>query len=373
MKNRKIFLLTYFPANYIFGGGAIVRELLNVLDKTFKITWYYTTREKIKIGSNEKSIDGILLKKIALLPKIKYTNTIIDYLFFYIGARFIAYRISKKIKKEDILWIVLDKELIPISYYLIKHNNYTTHISLHDDCRSYYKPYSLINYSTNHFLNTLFSKATSIDMISNKLIMAYDCYWKNKPIVYRRGVNVDEIKSPKLKNNYNLLFLGASHSNLCWDLFIKKISEFKFHFTITVIGKTDFLNYVEPLINTTNNISIKTIGTVKEEDIQKHTKEMDFGIFFFDYFDVERLKTSVSTKFTGYARLGLPIIGTIYKDSEHFELIEEGIAFEIKDKTEVDFENWIKNYNTEKYLNYLNEKFNSKKMLTCFLNSAAFK
>lgn len=370
-----LYLITFFANNCFFGGAAIVREILFAFQTSFQLNWLYSD-EFLEINSLDFWIEkNVYSEPIKIPRKRKYLYTIIDYYLFYLKMPMVAYGIKRRLKQNDVVWIVLENKMIPLAFHMSRIIKNKLHISIHDDCRTYYSNYKFIgNNKIDLYLKTILQRADSIDMIGDALLKEYNNSYHVNGVVYRRGVNISRVfvKRPSIKAVYKLLFVGTSYSNKNWITFIEKISLFKCEFEILILGKVDFVESINERIVASKNIKIINGGIVPDNEIEKIASGCDFAIFFFDDMNEHLLKFSISTKLTQYARLGLPMLAIISAQSQLYELFIQEIAFNIEQKKQEDFLLWITHFSEENYLNYFKNNFDDRKMLENIKSCKAF-
>jgi hypothetical protein len=86
----------------------------------------------------------------------------------------------------------------------------------------------------------------------------------------------------------------------------------------------------------------------------------------------DRLQFSVSTKFTTYARLGLPLMAIMSPSCELFDLFASGIALDVRKLTPKTFDAWVTAFNENAYQDYLGKHFNAALMGATLRGAEAF-
>jgi hypothetical protein len=367
---RKLFICTWFEYKYLYGGAAILREALPYLAEKFEIHWYYYDAYP---ADNE--VDNVLqyakVYPIHIPKGRKYLNTIVDYYLFYQYLPRQAKSIMKQVGPDDTVWLILEKTIIPLAYTFAKHKNFKLHISLHDCCRYFYDIYYWIGREkTESYLKEIYGKATSADFVGFKMLEDYHERFGATGGVFRRGMITDDVqvKVPKPKSSYQLLFLGTSHAQLSWVNLLKVLGSYPQRFTITVHSDR---NPLEGLVFPTN-VVVDYRGTKKEAEIMAERDRFDFGLFFWEHMRDDVARLSVSTKFTTYARMGLPMIGGIDPRCELYEIYEFGMSYNIADHGTQTLEEWILAFDPDRYKEYLRKRFDRDQLLQDFLRLESF-
>jgi hypothetical protein len=366
-----LYLCTFFANNTVFGGGAIVREMLELLHSRFTLNWFYSDEFVEPNPVDDWVKRAVHGEPFHVMGRRKYLNTLIDYYLFYVVMPRHARRLARRLKPDDVVWIVLENKMIPFAYELVKRFSGKVHLSVHDDCRDFYDGYRFIGREKTHeYLKTIFSKAISADMISKQLAGEYARQFGTSARVYRRGIDHSAIRvrKPVVSGRYTLLFAGSSHSNKCWNQLLDRLETFSGEFEIHVYGKAGFAEHLPQK----KNVKFILKGIVNEAELMRGAAECDFAIFFFDDLKPSLLEFSISTKLTAYGRAGLPLLGIISPRSELIELFTCGCAFDVLTGDERVFHNWIRNFSEKDYLDYFDRNFNAARMREGLLDCKAF-
>jgi len=393
---RRIVLITNIQADLIYGGGAILRKIFPLLLPKFQIDWFYILKNPENVSAL-REITNLKINRTALqsnltgYPIIPYLRKIHKNLGYRIQMKyqnlynitksyFWAKKIYKNLKEDDIVWGVLQDETVHVLYFLYKKNiQNKLHLSIHDDCRfDFTNP---DNYDSNHDrLKFVLKKAVSIDTIGNNLKDEYKRIFDVSSRIYRRGFKNDSV-SPRpavLKDKYRLMFTGNSHSNKSWFVLLDKLSILDtIQFDIHLFGNNYYIPEIQNYISEKayKNIQMFDDGIIKESEILSKSKDFDFAIFMWDYFDYKPywMKFSVSTKLTTYLACGLPIIGLISRESEVFGIYDYQIAFDAEKTTKEGFAKWLNQENfKENYERFVRDYFNEELLDQNFLSAEAF-
>ncbi|MEW6469629.1 MAG: hypothetical protein AB1458_11930 [Bacteroidota bacterium] len=374
MSKPTLHLFTFFACNSFFGGGAIVRDVLKEMKGRFDLKWHYLDEFDETNDTEQWVRQHVACEPIHILRKRRFLYTLLDHYYYFRGMPALARSFAKHLPPGDVVWIILDNKMIPFAHELCRINiKNKIHVSVHDDSRNYYKRYKRISSTTNDYFKRIFSRVDSSDFIGKHMLEEYQKEFGARGIVFRRGVEAEKIqvKVPRQKDTYSLLFAGSSHSNACWVRLVRKLSAFSAEFEILVLGNPAFTQGFEAELSQAGNIRLKKGGTVPDNEIAQHAAHCDLAVFFFDDLAEDRLRFSVSTKLALYGRLGLPMIGYISSLSELKELERRKLAFSLE-RSEAEFRNWINDFSGEEYKSYFRENFDGKKMMEDLKACVAF-
>ncbi|HEY6163194.1 MAG TPA: hypothetical protein VI112_18345, partial [Bacteroidia bacterium] len=296
---RTLHLFTFFACNCFFGGGAIARAILEILSDRFRLQWHYSDEFMEKNDPDPWVKEHVDCIAFHITPKRRFLNTVIDLYIFYFQMPRYAKRMAEQLGKEEVAWIVLENKMIPFAYHFAKHCKCRLHISVHDDCRSYFTGYRLIGKKrVLRYMQEVFRKAGSADVISRSLADEYEKVFGVKAVVYRRGVDISQVKvkMPAVKKKYTLFFAGSSHSQKCWELLLKKLGTFSSEFEVYLYGKSGY----ERNLPHAPNVRFVVKGTVTDDELVTEAAQYDFAVFFFDDLADHLLRYSISTKLTAY-------------------------------------------------------------------------
>ena len=364
-------LFTFFACNCFFGGGAIVRGILEILFDRFDLVWHYSD-EFIEQNAPDPWVkENVKCIPFHITRKRRFMHTLVDLYVFYFQMPRYARRMAKALKEDEVAWIVLENKMIPFAYHFAKHCKCRLHISVHDDCRNYYSVYRFIGRKrTLRYMQEIFRMAVSADVISRSLAAEYETTFGIKPVVYRRGVDISavNVKKPVLKERYSLFFAGSSHSQKCWELLLHKLSSFKVQFDIHLYGKAGY----EKKLPCFSNVRFHAEGTLADDELLSAAAQNDLAIFFFEDLADHLLRFSISTKLTAYGRAGLPMLAIISARSELRDLFSSGIAFDILRSDEKEFLEWIEKFSAEDYREYFDRNFNNNSMREAILSCKGF-
>ena len=364
VNNKEIKLYTSFQADYLYGGGAILRYILPHISRICNIEWKYIERKKA-----EKSLfPQILNIKIKGFPFLSYYPLINRFQSVYDRMWVLVWVLIESLilKKNDKIWLILENDMIDFGYFLLKiKKNLVVHLSIHDDCLYNYPS---LQRNNEDKLRYIFSKATSIDVIGFNLKEKYLKLFGISSIIFRRGVKFHNYhKISSRSNNLKLVFVGSSHSDISWEkllTFLEKLINYRFELNIY----NDQDPFQKRGFKKLDNLIIIHKGIVDEEIIINDSKDYDLAVFFWNDFFKNRLRYSVSTKVTTYLSCGIPMLASIHPDSEHYNLFKYGLAFNIENGSEDDFKNWYENaLFLINFRFYIDNFFNHQKMIESFL------
>lgn len=364
MNKKKIKLYTNFQADYIFGGGAIVRKLLPIFGPEVELKWVYFKRatENKQQRPKQSNLKFIPLELWSYKKGIRRFQKQYEAITFFCKA--FCQAIKNRIFGYTHVWIVLDPGIIDFAYWLLRFSKSKTviHISVHDDCRIDYPSEKPTN-STRIKYSLL--KANSIDVIGENLQLEYLKEFNVASFVFRRGVLSPPPYLAKTESHErHLIFVGSSHSDECWNILLKHLSTYTIEFHIKVFGAGNFLERLDEI---PSNVFFTFMGNQPESKILSKHNEFDAAIFFWDFFSENRIKYSVSTKLTTYLQMGLPIIGLIHPDNESHQIFNYGAGIDITDP-KCDIPNYLKNTNISENMNrYVSSKFDENVMLKNFV------
>lgn len=366
MNKKKIKLYTNFQADYIYGGGAIVRKLLPIFQSGIQTNWTYFKRahEDKQQRLQQNNVKYAPIELWSYKKGIRRFQKEYEAITFFCTA--FCQAIKNRIFGYTHVWIVLDPGIIDFAYWLLRFSKSETviHISVHDDCRIDYpseKPTNLTR------IGRILTRAKSIDVIGENLQQEYLKEFKVESFVFRRGVLTPPPYNAKTNSTkLHLIFVGSSHSDECWNILLKHLSTYNIEFHIKVFGAS---NFQKRLNEVPTNVSFMFMGNQPENEILSKHNEFDAAIFFWDFFSENRIKYSVSTKLTTYLQMGLPIIGLIHPDNESHQIFNYGAGIDITDP-KCNITNYLNNTNISENINrYVSSKFNENVMLRNFVDN----
>lgn len=391
-------LISNVPADSIFSGGAIIRKILSILPENLPIKWFYTVTKP----EQAQYLEPLISRGIKLYPKPNavYQQPLADLVHKYvrksIGWRMRvngqknyirkmaiewAAEIRAELTPEDVVWIVMQNETVPMASELFKTVNNRLHLTFHDDCRfDFFAP---DDYGVNtEQIRFVCSKATSADVIGQTLQAEYKKQFGLESLIFRRGFvpNTIEARRPALKNEYHLLFIGSSHSDKSWQIAIERMSRLSGKsFVIHCFGHTkewlpNIVNWVAA--NGFDNIKLIDEGVLPEAQVIARKAEFDFGLFMWDYFDFKAawMKFSVSTKLTTYLGAGLPMLALVNVENEAMSLFDVGVAYNLDAAHPDSFEAFVTGHDMQaKFDHYIEHYFNETRFNADFLDAAALK
>lgn len=362
------------------------------------IKWFYTVTKP----EQQQYLEPLIKRGIKLYPKTNkvYEQPMADLVHKYvrksIGWRMRvsgqknyikqmaadwAAEIKAQLDPEDVVWIVMQNETVPMATELFKAVNNRLHLTFHDDCRfDFFAPE---DYGANaDQIKFVCQKSTSADVIGATLQHEYKKTFGLESLIFRRGFvpNTIEAKRPVLKSDYHLLFIGSSHSDKSWQIAIERMSRLTGKkFTIHCFGHTkEWLPNIITWVNNNGFDNIKLIdeGVLPEAQVIARKAEFDFGLFMWDYFDFKAawMKFSVSTKLTTYLGAGLPMLALVNSENEAMSLFDVGVAYNLDAAYPDSFEAFVSNHDMQvKFDQYIESYFNETRFNADFLNAAALK
>lgn len=362
-QKTRLLLFTAFAADYPFGGGAIVQYLFPFLVQHFVIEWHYIQKHPLDQATIFKSTD------VHLIPKKfwSYRRGVRRFLPFFnqlIIGQWVRH-IKRQMLSQDRVWIILENHMIPFSEQLLASIPNYVHLSIHDDCRYNYDE----SENDGDTIGKILKRANSIDVIGANLQREYQKKFGVSSTIFRRGIDVDhlEIKWPKVKPSYRIVFVGSSHSEECWSRLLEKLAGLPdVRFEIVIYGPSDFTSQLK----LSRNVQLQYAGVLNETDLNQKIRTYDFALFFWDHFARNRLAFSVSTKLTSYLQAGIPILGLISPLSEMRMLFDQGLALNIEKLTKETLQVWLGQGDAEtKYRQFIDEHFNQEKLTNNFIRA----
>lgn len=356
---KKITLLTSFSADYPFGGGSILKFILPEIVKSIAVHWHFIQKKNL---NNElvPQLNNLVLHPLRLYsyyPLIRRFQN----MYHAIHVPFLAIYLAIYLKRNDKVWVVLENEMIALVYYLLKLKKIQLHVSVHDDCLVSYEAVG----NNESQVASVLRQAQSVDLIGENLMNYYKEKFGISSVVYRRGIDKQNERniplSLKERKIIKLLFVGSSHSDTSWVKLFKWLESEagKYQFELGVFGSHDFITHK---ISVPENLVVKFNPAIDEVQLRQLARDFDLSVFFWNDFNPNRIKYSVSTKLTTYLQFGLPMIASIGREAEVFNLFEYGVAFNFENP-ETDFSEWLSRDNFQiKFNSYIEDFFNKEKL-----------
>lgn len=343
-----------------------MRSVLPEISRTTEVEWNFIQRKP----ANPKTafrLNGLIHKGerfYSYFPIVNRIQRLYDFIHIFFWA------LATPVRSGDRVWVVLENDMIGFAYYLIRlKGKFRLHISVHDDCRINYPS---LERNDEMKIQYILRYAESVDVIGRNLQKLYQHNFGVRSIIFRRGVALNGIRQIDVRTKYRLIFVGSSHSDKSWEtLFNWMESAGKvYSFELDAFTYHDFAHN----LRIPSNLHLRVRETVDEDQLMEIARGYDLSVFFWNDFDKNRLKYSVSTKLTTYLRLGLPLLASIDRDAEVFDLFERGVAFNIDEAESAKFEKWIGSTDFARcFASYVSDHFNKKNLDIELLSLPFFK